>query len=140
MSKSVLFEHGEACEDLRVTASRTGETAVKVALLTGICMGVAAALTSVFPASAYWTQAFVCRGGYELAYRTSRYTQSSNRTSTSVHFQCVGAADWYDANVIVIGALQTLLVALVLGTALATVRAIERRRAHRSRPSADETF
>ncbi|MBX9639554.1 MAG: hypothetical protein K2X97_07475 [Mycobacteriaceae bacterium] len=44
------------------------------------------ALTSVFPASACWTQAFVCRGGYELAYRTSRYTQSSNRTSTSVHF------------------------------------------------------
>ena len=136
----MLVGPGETCEDLRVTARRTGETAVKVALLTGICMGVAAALTSVFPASACWTQAFVCRGGYELAYRTSRYTQSSNRTSTSVHFQCLAAADGYDANVIVIGALQTLLVAFVLGTALAIVRAIERRRAHRSRPSSDDTF
>lgn len=127
----MLVEHGEACEDLRVTARRTGETAVKVALLTGICMGVAAALTSVFPASAYWTQAFVCRGGYELAYRTSRYTQSSNRTSTSVHFQCVGTADGYDANVVLIGALQTVLVAVVLSAVLFAARVRARRQERR---------
>jgi len=131
VSKSVLVDHGEACEDLRVTAHRTGETAVKVALLTGICMGVAAALTSVFPGSAYWTQAFVCRGGYELAYRTSRYTQSSNRTSTSVHFQCVGAADGYDANVVLIGALQTVLVAVVLSAVLFAARVRARRQERR---------
>lgn len=127
----MLVDHGEACEDLRVTARRTGETAVKVALLTGICMGVAAALTSVFPASAYWTQAFVCRGGYELAYRTARYTQSSKRTSTSVHFQCVAAADGYDANVVLIGALQTVLVAVVLSAVLFAARVRARRQERR---------
>lgn len=106
-------------------AGGSGETAVKVALLTGICAGGAAAVTSVLPISAGWTTPFVCRGGYRLVYSTARYTQASNRSSTSVHFQCVAAADVYDANVIAIGVLQTLLVALVLGSALYMVRAIE---------------
>lgn len=111
--------------------SRIGGTVVKAALLIGICVGGAAALTSVFPISAWWTRPFVCRGGYDLAYSTSRYTQTSNRSSTSVHFQCLAAADGYDANVFVIGALQTLLVAFVLGAALFAVRVVEQRRARR---------
>lgn len=121
----VLATPVAACNDLPVR--HAGETAVKAALVIGICAGGAAAVTSVFPMSAYWTGPLVCRGGYDLAYRTARYTMS-NRSSTSVHFQCLAPADAYDANVVVIGALQTLLVAVVLGAALVAVRAIERRR------------
>ncbi|MDP7724708.1 hypothetical protein [Mycobacterium sp. TY814] len=111
----------------RRRGGRLGETVVKVALLTGICVGGAAALTSVVPASALWTSPFVCHRGYELAYATARYTQSSKRTSTSVHFQCVAAADGYDANVVLIGALQTVLVAVVLGAVLFVLRVRARR-------------
>jgi hypothetical protein len=114
-----------------VNAGRSGETAVKVALLTGICAGVAAAVTSVLPISAGWTTPFVCRGGYRLVYSTTRYTQASNRSSTSVHFQCVAAADGYDANVVLIGALQTVLVAVVLSAVLFAARVRARRQDRR---------
>ena len=88
-------------------------------------------MTSVFPISAGWTGPLVCRGGYDLVYSTSRYTQTSNRSSTSVHFQCLAATDGYDANVFAIGALQTFLVALILGAALFAMQVVERRRARR---------
>ena len=125
-SRVVLVAHAAACNDLPVR--HASETVVKVALVIGICLGGAAAVTSVFPASARWTEPFVCDSGYELAYRTSRSTQSSNRTSTSVHFQCLADVHGYDANVLLIGALQTILVAFVLGVALLTVRVIASRR------------
>src|ERR1700758_3868837 len=71
----------------------------------GLCIGAAAALTATMPASALWMSPFVCDSGYQLA--------------KNVSFQCVGAADSYDANPMAIGTFQTLLCALVLGVAVA---------------------
>lgn len=129
-SSGATFDpHRARCAQRARRRERIGETAAKVALLFGICVGGAAAVTSVVPATAGWTSPIVCRGGADLAYTASRVTDKSGRSSTSVAFQCLDEAGGYDANILAIGVLQSLLVAFVLGTALFAWRMIERRRA-----------
>jgi hypothetical protein len=81
----------------------------------GICIGAAASLTAVLPASALWMSPVVCDSGYQLAYDTTNYSYKPGQSGTSISFECVGATGSYDANFIAIDALQTLLVAGVLG-------------------------
>ncbi|OBG24547.1 hypothetical protein [Mycobacterium sp. 852002-51057_SCH5723018] len=85
----------------------------------GICVGAAASLTATMPASALWTGPFVCDSGYQLAYNTSSYSYKPGQSGTSVDFECVGATGSYDASWFAIDAFQTLLVAGVLGVAVA---------------------
>jgi hypothetical protein len=40
----------------------------------GICVGGAAAVTAIFPSSALWMSAIVCRSPYQLDYSTSHYS------------------------------------------------------------------
>jgi uncharacterized membrane protein YgdD (TMEM256/DUF423 family) len=70
----------------------------------GLCIGAAAALTAMMPASALWMSPFVCDDEYQLAHNVS--------------FQCVGATGSYDVNSMTIATFQTLGCALVLGVAV----------------------
>lgn len=85
----------------------------------GICIGAAASLTATMPRSALWTSPLVCDSGYQLAYNTSNYSYKPGQSGTSVSFECVGATGSYDPNWLAIDALQTVLVSLVLGAAVA---------------------
>jgi hypothetical protein len=90
----------------------------------GISTGLAASLTATMPASALWTGTFICDSGYQLAYNTTNYSYKPGQSGTSVDFECVGATGSYDASWIAIDAFQTMLVAGVLGVALAVAYAI----------------
>jgi hypothetical protein len=85
----------------------------------GLCVGAAASLTATMPASALWTSPFVCDSGYQLAYSTTGYSYKPGQSGTSVDFECVGATGSYDASWFAIDTFQTLLVAGVLGVAVA---------------------
>lgn len=85
----------------------------------GICIGAAASLTAMMPASAMWTSPFVCDSGYQLAYNTINYSYKPGQSGTSVSFECVGATGSYEPSWIAIDALQTSLVTVVLGAAVA---------------------
>ena len=65
-----------------------------------------------------------------MAYNTSHYSYKPGQSGTTVSFQCVGDGDFYDANDFAVFALQSLLVALVLGVALA-IGGVIWRRSHR---------
>lgn len=84
----------------------------------GICIGAAASLTAMLPASAMWTSAFVCDSGYQLAYNTTNYSYKPGQSGTSVSFECVGATGSYEPSWIAIDALQTILTTVVLGVAV----------------------
>jgi hypothetical protein len=82
--------------------------------LFGICVGAAAALTAVFPATALWASAIVCRSPYHLDYSTSHYSYRPGQSGTSVSFQCVNGDAWYGVNEFALMALQSLLSGLVV--------------------------
>lgn len=84
----------------------------------GICVGAAASLTAMLPASAMWTSPFVCDSGYQLAYNTTNYSYKPGQSGTSVSFECVGATGAYEPSWIAIDALQTMLTTVVLGVAV----------------------
>jgi hypothetical protein len=81
--------------------------------LFGICVGGAAALTAVFPATALWASAIVCRSPYRLDYSTSHYSYRPGQSGTSVSFQCVSGDAWYGVNEFALMGLQSLLIGLV---------------------------
>ncbi len=85
----------------------------------GICIGAAAALTAAMPASAMWTSPIVCDSGYQLAYNTTNYSYKPGQSGTSVTFECAGATGSYEASWIAIDSLQTILVTVFLGAAVA---------------------
>jgi hypothetical protein len=78
--------------------------------LFGICVGGAAALTAVFPATALWASAIVCRSPYRLDYSTSHYSYRPGQSGTSVSFQCVNGDAWYGVNEFALMGLQSLLI------------------------------
>jgi hypothetical protein len=82
--------------------------------LFGICVGAAAALTAVFPATAMWASAIVCRSPYQLDYSTSHYSYRPGQSGTSVSFQCVSGDAWYGVNEFALMGLQSLLIGLVV--------------------------
>jgi hypothetical protein len=84
----------------------------------GLCIGAAASLTAMMPASAMWTSPFVCDSGYELAYNTTSYSYKPGQSGTSVSFECVGATGSYEPSWIAIDALQTMLTTVVLVAAV----------------------
>ncbi|WP_156664499.1 hypothetical protein [Mycobacterium sp. 852002-51057_SCH5723018] len=96
----------------------------------GLCIGGAAAVTAVFPASALWMSPIVCRSGYDLGYNTSDYSYKPGQSGTSVSFQCVGDTDYYEANDFAVFALQSLLAMLVVCVVLA-IGALIWRRSHK---------
>jgi hypothetical protein len=83
--------------------------------LLGLCIGVAAAVTALIPASALWMSPIVCPGGYDLAYNTSNYSYKPGQSGTTVDFQCVSGTNAYDVSDLAVIALQCLLIALVVG-------------------------
>ena len=85
----------------------------------GICVGGAAVLTAVLPSSALWTSTILCGGPNQLMSNTSHYSYGPGSSRSNVTFQCVGGDGAYDANFFAIMALQCLLIALVVGTAVA---------------------
>src|SRR5262249_38748759 len=93
----------------------------------GVCVAIAAALTTLVPSSALWMSPIMCRSGYELGYNQSNYSYKPGQSSTTVSFQCVGDGDYYDVNDFAVFALQTLLVALVVFVVLAVGGLIWRR-------------
>jgi hypothetical protein len=98
----------------------------------GACVGGAAVLTAVLPTAALWTSRFICGGRNELMINTSNYSYKPNQSGTSIGFQCVVNGGARDASFLAISALQTVLVALLLGGALAVgvvVRHLVRRQA-----------
>jgi Protein of unknown function (DUF3060) len=90
-----------------------------IAGVIGLCVGGAAALTAALPATALWTSAIVCGGPNQLMVNTSHYSYKPGQSGTSVNFQCLAGDGAHDANFFAISALQTLVVALVLGGAVA---------------------
>jgi hypothetical protein len=82
--------------------------------LFGICVGAAAALTAVFPATALWASVIVCRSPYHLDYSTSHYSYRPGQSGTSVSFLCVNGDAWYGVNEFALMALQSLLIGLVV--------------------------
>lgn len=92
----------------------------------GVCVGGAAAVTAIFPSSALWMSAIVCRSPYQLDYSTSHYSYKPGQSGTSVSFQCVSGASSYDANNFAIDGLQSLAIALVLCVGVAVGRLIWR--------------
>jgi hypothetical protein len=98
----------------------------------GLCLGGAAAVTAVFPASALWMSPIVCRSGYDLGYNTSHYSYKPGQSGTSVSFQCVGDTDYYDASDFAVFALQSLL-AMLVAVVVLVIGGLLWRRAHRPR-------
>lgn len=98
----------------------------------GLCVGGAAAVTVAIPSSALWMSPLVCRSGYDLGYNTSNYSYKPGQSGTSVTFQCVGDADYYEANDLAVFALQSLLSVLLVGVVLA-IGGLLWRRTHRPR-------
>jgi hypothetical protein len=93
----------------------------------GICVGGAAALTAAMPSSALWMSSIVCSSGYHLAYGTSGYSYRPGQSGTSVSFECVGDTDSYSPSWLAIDAFQSLLLLLVVGTAVVVGRMVWRR-------------
>jgi hypothetical protein len=97
----------------------------------GLCVGGTAALTAVFPSTALWTSGIVCRSPYHLVTSTSNYSYKPGQSGTSVHYQCVSDAGWYEVNSFAIIGLQSLLAALILGGLAVVVGLLRRRAQHR---------
>jgi Protein of unknown function (DUF3060) len=97
-----------------------------IAGVIGIVSGGGASLTASLPSSALWTSAIVCGGPNQLIVNTSHYSYKPSQSGTSVDFQCVTGDGARDASWFTITALQSLLVALVLGGALALFVLIRR--------------
>jgi len=93
----------------------------------GLCVGGTAALTAIFPSTALWMSGIVCRSPYHLVTSTSSYSYKPGQSGTSVNYQCVSDAGWYDVNAFVIIALQSLLAAIMVGGVAVAVRLIRRR-------------
>jgi hypothetical protein len=100
--------------------------------LLGGCLGGAAALTAVFPSTALWTSSIVCGGPNQLMINTSHYSYKPGQSGTNVAFQCVGAHGARDASFLAVGALQMLVVVLVVTGLIAIGYLIKRIR--RSQP------
>lgn len=83
-----------------------------------LCIGAAAVLTALYPASALWMGRIVCRRSYQLAYNTASYSYRPGQSGTSISFQCVSNTGSYEANELLIFGLQALLVTVVVGAAV----------------------
>lgn len=99
----------------------------------GACVGGAAALTAVLPTTALWTSRFVCGRPGELMISTAGYSYKPGQSGTSIGFQCVTDGGSRDAGFWAITALQTLLVALLLGGTLVIVLVARRLAAKQTR-------
>ena len=95
-------------------ANRFGAIVGVVGGAIGLCVGGAAAVTTVFPSSALWMSGIVCRSPYHLAYNTSHYSYRPGQSGTSASFQCVSSESSYNVNDFVLMGLQSLLAAFVL--------------------------
>ncbi len=101
----------------------------------GICVGGAAALTAVLPSSALWTSVILCGGPHQLMSNTSHYSYGPGSSGSNVTFQCVDVDGAHDINFFTIMGLQCLLIALVVGAAVAAhglIRRVLRRKPIRS--------
>jgi hypothetical protein len=92
----------------------------------GACVGGAAALTAVVPTSALWTSRFVCDGPNKMMIDTANYSYKPGQSSTTNTFQCLVGNGVREAGFWSITALQTVLVALLLGGVLAVGWVIRR--------------
>ncbi|MBP1823194.1 DUF3060 domain-containing protein [Mycobacterium sp. OAE908] len=105
-----------------------GAVAAAMGVPIAVGLGGSATLTAAIPASALWTSRFVCGAPNRLMLNTSHYSYKPSQSGTSVNFQCLAADGGHDVNWFMIMALQGLLIAVVLGGALAVGLAIRRRR------------
>jgi hypothetical protein len=106
----------------------------------GACVGGAAALTAVVPTSALWTSRFVCDGPNKMMIDTANYSYKPGQSSTTNTFQCLVGNGVREAGFWSITALQTVLVALLLGGVLAVgwvTWRLQRRPPDRRRPRRD---
>jgi hypothetical protein len=92
----------------------------------GVCVGGAAALTALLPSSALWTSVILCGGPNQLMSNTSHYSYGPGSSGSNVSFQCVDVDGAYDVNFFAIMGLQSLLIALVVGAAVAARGLIRR--------------
>ncbi len=92
----------------------------------GLCVGGAAALTAVLPSTALWTSAIVCGGPNQLMVNTSHYSYKPGQSGSTVAFQCLESEGASDASFLAIGALQSVVVALVLVGVLAGATVVRR--------------
>src|SRR4051794_28201170 len=80
----------------------------------GGCLGGAAAVTAVWPSSASWTSSIVCGAPNQLMVDTSHYSYKPGQSGTTVEFQCLRSNGAHAVNFLSIGALQLLVVLLVV--------------------------
>ena len=90
-------------------------------------------LTIGFPSSTRWMSGIVCSSPSHLEYDTSRYSYRPGQSTLTVNYECVSTEGSYDLNDSVVWALQSLLVALVLGATTALGFFIWRRLQNRTR-------
>jgi hypothetical protein len=135
-SRSVVYPGMDSHATIRrrsmfVTRPRRGGSTVgglvgALAGLFGICVGGAAALTALFPATALWASPIVCRSPYHLDYRSSSYSYRPGQSGTSISFRCVNGDAWYRVNELLLTVLQCLLVGLVVAGIVTAIWLIRR--------------
>src|SRR6185437_6230977 len=76
-------------------ADRVGSIIGMIGGIFGLCVGGAAAVTALFPSTALWMSPIVCRSPYHLASSTSNYSYKPGQSATTVTFQCVSDAGFY---------------------------------------------
>jgi hypothetical protein len=109
----------------RRSMNGAGWVGATVGLLGG-CIGGAAALTAVWPSSALWTSSMVCGAPKQLMINTSHYSYKPGQSGTTVDFQCLRPGGAQAVNFLVIGALQLLVVLLVVGGLIALGSLVKR--------------
>lgn len=123
---------GQAPFTRRRSMNSAGWIGAFVGLLGG-CVGGAAALTAVWPSSASWTSSILCGAPNQLMVNTSHYSYKPGQSGTNVEFQCLRSDGAHAVNFLAIGALQLLVVLLVVVGLIAIGSLVNRFR--RNQPS-----
>jgi hypothetical protein len=110
----------------RRSGSAVGGVIGVLAGLFGLCIGISAAITAVFPATALWASPIVCRSPYHLDYRSSSYSYRPGQSGTSISFRCVNGDAWYRANDLLLMMLQFILCGLVVSAVVTAIWLIRR--------------